>query len=117
MTRQRQWVDTRRVHAPRRFYFLIFLRQAQTIAFCWDPWIDLLNNLQGVFLFVCYWILTAKTLVRHDPDAFVDRLLVLSSPERTACIFHEENPRRYRLRAQPVGRFLESERIRHGVCL
>jgi hypothetical protein len=48
------------------FYFLVFLRQAQTIDFRWDPWIDLLNNLQGVFLFVCYWIMTAKTRVSDE---------------------------------------------------
>jgi hypothetical protein len=48
------------------FYFLLFLQQINIIGIRWDPWIDLLNNLQGVFLFVAYWILTAKTLVSKE---------------------------------------------------
>jgi len=44
------------------FYLGVFLRQIKVIQAHEEPWIDLLNNLQGVFLFVCYWILTAKTL-------------------------------------------------------
>jgi len=44
------------------FYFLVFFDMCKGLAPSdTGPWIDLINNLQGVFLFACYWILTEKT--------------------------------------------------------
>jgi hypothetical protein len=43
------------------FYFLIFVSQVKSVLGL-DPWIDLFNNLQAVFLFACYWTLTAITI-------------------------------------------------------
>jgi hypothetical protein len=50
------------------FYFVIFLFTYYTMPRNTPAWvnnvkplIDLLNNMQGVFLFACYWILTTKT--------------------------------------------------------
>lgn len=31
-----------------------------------NPWVDLANNMQGLFLFVCYWTLTAITVSDQD---------------------------------------------------
>lgn len=49
------------------FYFLIFLSQWKLIV-RQEPWIDLLNNFQAVFLFSCYWTLTAITVPEPGSD-------------------------------------------------
>jgi hypothetical protein len=51
------------------FYFLVFLHQIGWLQAKSEPWIDFLNNLQGVFLFASYWILTAKTIPGKDREA------------------------------------------------
>jgi hypothetical protein len=51
------------------FYFLVFWEGTmQTPPPGLFPVIDLFNNLQGVFLFACYWILTAKTTSSKEGD-------------------------------------------------
>lgn len=43
------------------FYALVFLWEVHPINGI-EPWTDLLNNMQAVFLFMCYWTLTAITI-------------------------------------------------------
>lgn len=49
------------------FYFFVFLGELipnQALA----PWTDLLNNMQAVFVFLCYWTLTAITIPEPGAD-------------------------------------------------
>lgn len=47
------------------FYLFVRLRPFSGTRFC-DPSIDAFNNAQGVFLFLCYWILTTITIPGRD---------------------------------------------------
>ena len=49
------------------FYLLNFIDQNHWAPNL-EPWIDFCNNLQAVFLFACYWTLTAITVPDHDSD-------------------------------------------------
>jgi hypothetical protein len=61
------------------FYLSLLLRESAhdpNIIQIWDAAIDLLNNAQGIFLFLCYWVLTTIT-VREKPRA-TSRVVVRS---------------------------------------
>jgi hypothetical protein len=72
------------------FYFLIFLSQITKIPGI-VPWIDLLNNLQAVFLFACYWTLTAITIRGPDEPKVTESMslpLILNYSLWFVLVFH-----------------------------
>jgi hypothetical protein len=72
------------------FYLLNFLTLNHWIRGR-EPWIDLCNNMQGVFLFACYWTLTAITVPESEEQNTSGTLrlsLIFSFSLWTILVFH-----------------------------
>lgn len=72
------------------FYLLNFLALNHWITGR-EPWIDLCNNMQGVFLFACYWTLTVVTVPgpeEQNTNSTIGLPLIFSFSLWTVLVFH-----------------------------